>query len=215
MADRRSLINDQEEAIRLAIEGHQAKMWTAIPCIVQSVNFTQMTLQAQPAIQGQISLDDGTTQFVNLPLVVDVPICFPSAGGFALTLPIHLGDEVLVLFASRCIDSWWQSGGIGLPAEMRMHDLSDGFAIPGPKSLPNVMPSISPTNAQLRNTAGTTYLEITPTGVINLVAPLGVHVTGNLTVSGEVFAGATLIPLSAHIHTGVTTGSGSTGVPVP
>ena len=33
-------------------------------------------------------------------------------------------------------DSWWQSGGIGVPIESRMHDLSDGFAILAPTSQP-------------------------------------------------------------------------------
>jgi hypothetical protein len=33
------------------------------------------------------------TQSVNLPLFVDVPIVFPSAGGFLITLPLKADDE--------------------------------------------------------------------------------------------------------------------------
>jgi hypothetical protein len=98
---------------------------------------------------------------VNLPLLINVPIVFPASGGFLLTLPLAAGDEVLVVFASRCIDSWWQSGGVGRPMEARMHDLSDGFAIPGPRSqakLPGA--AVSTTKAQLRNNAGTVYLQV-------------------------------------------------------
>lgn len=149
------------------LDGRQSTIWTAIPCIVNSVDLDAMTCEAQPAIQGVIENEDGSTQNVNLPLLADVPIVFPSAGGFLVTMPMAKGDEVLVVFSSRCIDAWWQSGGINLPMEARMHDLSDGFAIPGPRSQPNV-PSgdISSTDLQIRNDAGTTYLSIKANGKI-------------------------------------------------
>ncbi len=154
MAERSQLLNDGEEAMRLVLDGRLSGLWTAMPCIVKSVNLAKMTLEAQPAIQGTVQNENGVTQSVNYPLLVDVPIVFPSAGGFTMTFPIAANDEVLVVFASRCIDAWWQSGGIGRPMEARMHDLSDGFAIPGPRSQPRVIPAISSTGVQLRNDAG-------------------------------------------------------------
>lgn len=197
--DRNQLLNDAEAAVRSSLDGRQARIWTAMPAIVENVDLVAMTLQAQPTIQGVQTAQDGTETYVNLPLLVDCPIVFPSAGGFTLTLPIKVGDEVLIVIASRCIDAWWQNGGIGVPMEMRMHDLSDGFALPGPKSQPNVISNISATNAQLRSDSGTTYVEITPTGMINLVAPIGLNIvsplvtvegalviTEGLTVEGEV-----------------------------
>ncbi len=159
--DRAQLLNDLQEAIRSSLDGRQVGIWTAMPCIVQSVNFTNMTIEAQPAIQGTLSDQNGKETSVDYPLLINVPIVFPSAGGFTITFPIAQGDEVLVIFASRCIDAWWQNGGnANRPMEKRMHDLSDGFAIPGPKSVPNALPSIDPTNLQIRNNAGTTYIQI-------------------------------------------------------
>lgn len=165
MADRAQLLNDAEAAMRLVLDGRQSGIWTALPCIVTSVNLSALTLEAQPAIQGTVEDENGLLQSVNLPLLVDVPICFPSGGGFLVTLPIAIGDEVLVVFASRCIDAWWQSGGVQRPAEARMHDLSDGFAIPGPRSQANLPAgSISSTDLEIRNGAGTTYFSITSGG---------------------------------------------------
>lgn len=164
--DRAQLLNDSEEAMRLVLDGRQSSIWTALPGIINSVDFDAMTCEVQPAIQGTIEDENGKTQSVNLPLLVDVPICFPSGGGFFVTLPIAAGDEVLVVMASRCIDAWWQSGGIQRPMEARMHDLSDGFAIPGPRSLVNVIESISATDLEIRNAAGNTYLSITASGKI-------------------------------------------------
>lgn len=212
MTDRAQLLNDNEEAMRLVLEGNQVGLWTALPGIVTSVNFSEMTCEVQPALQAVTEDETGTQTVVNLPLLVDVPIVFPSAGGFTLTFPLAVNDEVLVVFSSRCIDAWWQSGGIQQAMEARMHDLSDGFAIPGPKSLPNKISAISTTDVQLRNNAGTSLLSIKADGSIQITAAT-VNITGNLVVTGEVTAGA--IPLTAHLHPGVTAGGAVTGAPIP
>lgn len=220
--DRRELLNDEQEALRMAMDGRLSTVWTATPGIVTKVDLSSMTVEVQPAIQGRVQNPDGSYQFVNLPLLVDVPVVFPRAGGFILTLPIAVGDEVLVVFASRCIDSWWQNGGVGVPMEMRMHDLSDGFAIPGPTSQPKKVSSISSTAAQLRNEAGDIYLEIGAAGVKIKAATTTVE--GNLVVTGNVTAvnvtGTTGVTsgtqaFNTHRHGGVSTGSGTSGTPVP
>ena len=177
MVDRKELLNDDQEALRMAFDGRLSSLWVSIPGIITKVNFDKMTLEVQPAIQGTIEDQYGKFKNVNLPVLVDVPFIFPSAGGFTLTFPIAIGDEVLVIFASRCIDSWWQSGGIGVPLEQRMHDLSDGFAILGPKSQPNIITNISATNCQLRNNLGDTFLEITPMGKVQIMATSEIDLT--------------------------------------
>ena len=215
MGTRDQILNDPETAMRTALDSNQAQMWVAFPAIVTSVDLTAMTLECTPAIKGIQTNPNGSTQYVTLPPLVDVPICFPSAGGFSLTLPITTGDEVLIVIASRCIDSWWQQGGIQVPMETRMNDLSDGFAIPGPRSQPRKVSAISAANAQLRTDDGTCFLEITPGGQINMTAPAGVKITGKLDVTGEVTAmkGTTNITLSTHVHTGGTGAGGLTGAP--
>ena len=213
MADRSQLLNDAEQAMRLVLDGRQSTMWTAMPCIVDSVDLEKMTISAQPTIQGVVENEDGTTQNVNLPLLADVPIVFPSAGGFLITFPIKVGDEVLVVFAARCIDAWWQSGGIGRPMEARMHDLSDGFAIPGPRSQPNVVPNISSTAVQIRNDAGTAYIQIEADGKVKIKST-EVTVDGNLKVTGTVQGNTATVPvgLTTHVHTSATPGN-PTGPP--
>ena len=213
------------------MESQQAQIWTALPGVVAAVNLAAQTLSVQPTVQGSVASPDGAKQLVNLPLLVDVPIVWPRAGGFALTFPIAAGDEVLVVFASRCIDSWWQSGGIGAPAEARMHDLSDGFAILAPTSQPKKLSGVSSTNVQLRDEAGTTYVEITPDGKARVVAATQidveaptVNITGDLNVTGEMNlvgqltqSGGSMtiggVVFGTHKHTGVQPGSGTSGGP--
>lgn len=215
-------VNNFEEAIRLALKGQSLITWVALPAIIQSFDATKCTCTAQPAVQALVRQKDGTQQYVNMPLLVDVPVIFLHAGIFLITFPIKQGDEALVIFADRCIDNWWNSGGIQPQVtnqgvgELRFHDLSDGFAFIGPFSKPNVPPNISTSTVQLRTKDGATYLEIDASGNCNIVA--NVHITGNLTVSGTTtgtgdgqFAG---IHVAHHRHTGVQTGGGTTGEPV-
>jgi Phage protein Gp138 N-terminal domain/GpV Apex motif len=216
--DQRERIGNYQEGLRTAIEGAIANLWTALPGIVQSFNPTQMTVVVRPTVQGLVLLPKATKKtWVNLPLLLDCPVVFPCAGGFALTLPIQAGDEVLVIFASRCIDAWWQQGGVQVQAELRMHDLSDGFAIPGPRSVPNALANISTNSAQIRNLAGTEYIELAAGGIVNIVAPGGVNINGDVSVTGKVSAtkNGTFngIDMDTHVHTGVQTGSGTTGPP--
>ena len=229
--NREERLDDQEESLRLAMESQQAHIWTALPGVVAAVNLAAQTLSVQPTVQGSVASPNGAKQLVNLPLLVDVPIVWPRAGGFALTFPIAAGDEVLVVFASRCIDSWWQSGGIGAPAEARMHDLSDGFAILAPTSQPKKLTDVSSTNVQLRDESGTTYVEITPDGKARVVAATqidveapAVNITGNLNVTGGMNlvgqltqSGGSMtiggVVFGTHKHTGVQPGSGTSGGP--
>lgn len=218
MSDRRELLNDDQEALRCALEAAIASLWTALPAKIVSVDYTKRTCSCQPTIKGKIQKPDGTFEFVDMPLLVDVPIVVPSAGGFTLSLPIKADDEVLVVFGSRCIDSWWETGDVGVPMELRMHDLSDGFAIAGPRSVPKATP-LHATNARLTNDEGTAYVELTTAGIVKLKSTSSIQleapdilIQGNLAVSGATQLGGK--SFENHKHSGVATGSGQTGVPV-
>lgn len=169
--DRREMISDDVEARLVEMESHQVDMWTALPGIIDAVDLERQTVSVTPAIKGVQPNPDGVFEPVKMPLLVDVPLCFPRAGGFALTFPVAIGDECLVVFSSRCIDEWWAAGGIQEAAELRMHDLSDGFAILAPTSQPKKLADVSSSNVQLRNESGDTFLEIDPNGMVRILTP--------------------------------------------
>jgi hypothetical protein len=168
--DPRERMEDQEETLLAALDGRQANIWTALPGIIQSYNAEAMTAVVQPSIQIGLQQPDGSFVNTALPLLLDCPVIFPNGGGFTLTFPIAAGDECLVLFANRCIDAWWQNGGVQPQAEFRMHDLSDGFAQVGPFSQPRRLENVSAANVQLRNNAGDVYIEMQPNGRVRIQA---------------------------------------------
>ena len=107
-----------------------------------------------------------------------------------------------------------------------MHNLSDGFFIPGVMSKPNVAPSIATDRAVLRSKDNATRVELAGGNIINVVAPGGVnittptatingdlHVTGKITADNDVQTGN--IKLGTHKHGGVQSGGSSTGGPTP
>jgi len=223
--DRRERLGKLEDSLLGALDGFQSTLWTALPGYVTAINYSAMTVSVQPTIQGIILDQDGNEVNVSLPLCVDVPIQYPAGGGFILTFPIAINDECLLTFSARCIDSWWQSGGIQTQAEQRMHDLSDGFANIGVKSQPNVVSNISATTVQLRSLDGLAYVEIAGGHIANIVAPGGINLNGvtidhlgNLSSPATITATTDVVGggkhLKTHVHSGVTVGAGNTGAPV-
>lgn len=239
--DRRERIPDLTLALQSALAGWQAGIWTALPGTWQAAGSKVGTANVQPTVQVQ-TMNPNTNAFdppVNLPLCLDCPIIFPGGGGAHLTFPLATGDEGLLVFASRCIDNWWLSGGPQSQAEFRMHDLSDGFFIPGCFSQPRA-PAVPPstTLVQLASDDGVTLISmdtttqavtITAPGGINLVGPISLNgvaasvpgagilrITGTLQATGGVVAGqgtGDQVGLQTHLHAGVAAGGASTAAP--
>lgn len=187
------LIGDEQDLLIAVQEDLQARMWTALPGIIQAVDLEKQTVSVQPAIQGVLTDADGNSKNVDLPMLVDVPLMWQKGGGFVTTIPVEPGDEVLVVFASRCIDAWWESGAVSAQSEFRMHDLSDGFALLAPTSQKLRVNNVSSSSLQIRNTAGDTYLEIDRTGKIKVKATSSVtidataiSIKGSVSIDGSV-----------------------------
>ena len=189
--DPRERFDDPEEALRVAMEGMRSGLWTAMPGIIQSFSASAVTATVQMAIKGIVQDQAGKSQFVNLPLLVDVPVFFPRGGNCTLTFPVAKNDECLVVFASRCVDGWFQSGGIQAPLQPRMHSMSDGFALVGFFSQATKISGISTSTAQLRSNDGSTYIDLNPSAqTVKVVAPGGFEVDSpTITLNGQLAQG--------------------------
>ena len=213
----------------MAIEGALSQVWTAMPATITSVDLAAQTVSCQPAVKGAQTAKDGSVSSISMPLLVDVPLVWPRAGGYAVTFPVAAGDECLVVFASRCIDGWWQSGGEQEPAEKRMHDLSDGFAILAPTSQANKLANVQTDGAEFRNESRTQFIKLADDGKIYITASDVILVanvthtgntvqTGNQNTTGTVTATVDVVgggkSLATHVHSGVALGVFNTGQPV-
>lgn len=210
MLERLERQEDAAAETQAMLEAWQFELHTAMPGIVESFDPARMTVSVQPAIRGAVKRRDGSVYSTPLPMLVDVPVCFQGGGGYIATFPIKKGDDCLVIFSERCIDAWWQSGGVQEPVEFRMHDLSDGFALVGVRSQPNVVSGgVATDAAELRRDDGMALIRLTGTAV-EIIAPGGVMIdTPQVTVTGDVVAGG--ISLDRHVHAGCQ--GGTTGGP--
>lgn len=117
-----------------------------------SLNVQRVVYNQQIAVD-QLSNQPTPTKpnIVNYPVLVQVPVCIYSGGGGYISMPIASGDTCLVLFNDRNIDSWFATGAVVPPASGRMHDLSDGLAIVGFRSLANAIASYDGTNVRIHS----------------------------------------------------------------
>lgn len=185
---------DEIEIARRTLDAASIDLRVAAPGIIQSVDYGRQTCTVQLAIREQLN-HEGDLEWVDIPTLPDVPFFVYSGGGYCLTLPVAPGDECLVVFGDSCMDAWWQNGGVQNQADHRRHDLSDGFAIVGFRSQPNVVGGFSSGSAMLRNASGSAYIEI---------AGDAIHIqSGGTTIDG--------VPFMGHTHSGVESGGSSTG----
>lgn len=241
--DRRERDIGLDGAVMAAFEGLQSGLWTALPCqVTTALDTAKRTVTLQPLIKAKAQNADGSFEWISLPVIPDVPVIFPEGGGVTLTFPVKPGDECLAIFACRCIDSWWQSGGQQIQPDLRMHDLSDGFALVGIASVPRVIANISTSAAQLRSNDGQAFVEVNPTthairaqttgsidgqagGNITMQATGTVTLRGaSIVLDGPVSATSTIVAtgnvtgagksLATHVHSGVQSGPSNTGAPV-
>jgi phage baseplate assembly protein V len=155
---------DDQEVFELGINTAVSKARSAAPGIIQSFDEDAVTCVVSLSLKANYSGRGNAKNKVapELPLLVDVPVIFPRGGGVTLTFPIKAGDECLVVFADRCIDFWWQSGGSQERVDNRKQDLSDAFVIPGPQSQAQKISGISTSAAQLRTDDGAAFIELEP-----------------------------------------------------
>lgn len=178
---------------------------------------------------GRIESFDGTEHTATVKLMIDRvkevkpngekviqprPLClrcpaFMLFGGSAyMTFPISQGDECIVLFNDRQIDTWFLTGEQNPPQTGRTHDLSDAIALVGLRSLGNSIASYLETG--IRIDSGTAKIDITDDQIDSTAAEFihtgNMQVTGNDTITGNMSAGGTIT------STGVmTAGNGATG----
>ena len=153
---------------------------TCMPGIIDSFNSANQTVTVRPAIQMKITINNEIT-YKDYPQIINVPLVFPQAGGFAITFPVQSGDQCLLIFSQRCIDNWQLSGRISPPEQnipgARTHDITDAFAILAPSCNSNIIGDYNTNGVEIRNEIGTSKITLTDSGIV---------ITGDLTVIGEI-----------------------------
>jgi len=175
-------MSELKDAIDEVVYTAQKNMHTSLPGIITEFNASLQTVTVALAINRIIG---GVS--VKITPLLDLPIILPTAGGWHFTFPIKPGDECLVVFAERAIDNWFVKGGQQLPIEERVHDISDGFALIGVNSTPNVIPGYNTDGMELRNEANDQRITFNSDGSISVSTEnsIDVHATSDITINTD------------------------------
>lgn len=119
------------EFVQDGIEYHTRQMHTSIPGVVVTVrqSLHQMTVDVQPMVS--FMTEDGES--IDRPVVLNVPIHFPTSKKSGMTFPVEPGDPVMLIYSMRNMDSWKRQDGTqsAIPTDNRKFDKKDCIAIPG------------------------------------------------------------------------------------
>lgn len=122
------------------LEGVTQKTGYELNCmrigIVQAFYPEDLTVDVQIANKRTLNLNkDGTQNVRDFPLIrAKVVYCSPF-----MTYPISQGDECVILFSDREIESWFINGDVNPEGYPRMHALTDCVALFGIRSLPKMI----------------------------------------------------------------------------
>jgi Phage protein Gp138 N-terminal domain len=194
--DRRERYTNIYSYVQAMIDTSTAQTWVALPGIVQSFNAADCTAEVQLAILMQSRDKNNNWKDVTpAPVVPKALVHFPGNHDYIFTFPIKAGDEGLLVFCDRCIDAFWQSGGVQPQLDIRQHDLTDAIFFPGIRSVGNVPANINTSAAEFRTFSGNTKITFSDAA--------GVAITGKLTVTGSItagYGGTDSVTVQQHLH---------------
>lgn len=151
------LLNAERKRVKLELNCHAVGVVAAFDPVRQTAQVAIAYSQTYFKLTDPITLTY-LPYTVPYPVLLSAPVMFPGGGGPAgavLTFPLAPGDEVLVCFNDRDIDTWWATGTPGGPnATARLHSFSDAIVVPGLRSQPRAIPDLDVTFGGVRDFAG-------------------------------------------------------------
>lgn len=119
------------QLIQLLEENFECSMsnvHTAFPAVVKSYDAETRRVEVQPSLKRKMP----NGEFMDLPIIVDVPVVFPATKKCGIHFTLEEGDEVMLVCAERCLDSWKDSGGSGIEdGDIRRFSMPDAMCFPG------------------------------------------------------------------------------------
>ena len=115
------------QSIRFAIRQSLKDLYTCMPGIVESYDAeTRLAV-----VKGALNIVTTKEEEIEREAIHNVPVMFPSGGGFAMTFPLEQGDPVLLVYSQRGLANWKKTFGVAAPDVFGFLSEKDAIAIPG------------------------------------------------------------------------------------
>jgi hypothetical protein len=181
-----------------------------LPGTVESYDADTQLATVRIDLKVPIRGEDGTDQEAeSIPPIANVPVVHPSGGGYFAHFPLTNGDPVVLVIADRSLDIWQEKGGEVDPKWRHTHEITDCFAFPGGRPKPKALGD-TPANELVIGKDGGSTIRVKSNGEVHLgqdnpAAFVALADKVDNLISTINTWGAT------HVHSGVTTGLGSSG----
>lgn len=198
------------DSLKRMVDSRLYEVNTSLPAVVVSYSNGRAAVQPTPKRR----FADGDV--LAFPILQNVRVCWPSfAGGSAgVKGPVMAGDKCLLVFAQQAVDG---------SDDMRRFDISDAYCLM--VDLGSAGAGDSGNNDALTMFYGSGFMRLTSDGALEINAPGGVNITApSVSNSGTLNnakpanfpLGASIggIEFASHRHTGVQSGSQTSGGPV-
>lgn len=146
-------------ALRFMLEQFAKTLNTCAPGHIRAYDAATRRATVQPALD--LLKTDGSA--MSAPLIPNVPVVWPSAGGWTFLAPLADGDPVLLVWSQRGLTGFKRAHGRALPDADHLFSLGDAIAIPG--FGPATITPASTTGAVLQSTDAATFIALEPTGI--------------------------------------------------
>lgn len=155
------------ELINRGIENRLDSLWTAIPAIVISVDYSTLTCSVQPKVKHQ---NPSSEELEDLPIIQDVPIACQKSGDSVLLMPPEVGDTILILFTKYALDNLLKDSQTADPNNVRRFSINDCIVVGGLHTSIDSIPAVASGETLLYNQSG---------------AFIKIDVDGNITIHGK------------------------------
>lgn len=173
------------ELINIIVANRIADIHICMPAKIIKYDYKTRKADVQPGINQKYN--DG--EVVILPIIHNVPVIHPAAGGASIIFPVKIGDSVLLMFSEKSLEEWLQDGNQVTPDDPRQNDLTDAIAIIG--LFPFSSPSPAENGADLLIDFSGNKIKLKPDGNIDILTTLlsviaNQFISGNLDVDGHI-----------------------------
>ena len=118
------------QLLKQTIDNRLLDVHTALIAKVESYDAETQQVNVSPVLKRQVKTLEGAWVSEQLPVLCNVPVLFPRAGGFFISFPIQPGDFVQLVFNEVSIDEWVTDKASAVSYDQRF-TLQGAVAIPG------------------------------------------------------------------------------------
>ena len=125
--------NQLKQVLPFCFSQELKNVHTIAPGIVRGYHALTKRASVQIALNMIVSIDGTLDNLKSMarPVILDVPVCHPSGGGYVVHLPLREPDPVILFFSERGIETFKETFDVSDPPIDAIFAERDAIAYPG------------------------------------------------------------------------------------